>query len=121
MRANGHRVLLVEDEPDTREALRLLLEDKGYAVDTAENGWRALQICSRGQPPCVVVLDLMMPFMSGWEFSVELHKQERLSRVPIVVLSGLADTQLTEVPQAVARIQKPVDVDTLYRLLEKHC
>src|SRR4051812_2704832 len=62
------RILLVEDEPDVREAVQSILEDQGYRVTAAENGWEALELLRSGRAPDVIVLDLRMPIMDGWEF-----------------------------------------------------
>ena len=72
-------------------------------------------------PPCVVVLDLMMPVMDGWEFRNELRKHDDLESVPVVVVSGIADYPAARNVDAVAHLRKPVDLARLYLLLQEHC
>lgn len=81
---NGERVLVVDDEPQIRRALRTALAGHGYRVEVAEDGEAALTMLA-GRPPDVVVLDLMMPGVDGFEV---LRQTRAWSRVPIVVLSA---------------------------------
>ena len=83
-------VLLVEDDRDIREAVASLLEAEGYTVLTAAHGKEALAILERGQP-CVVLLDLMMPVMSGWDFMDVVRKNKRLEDIPVVVVSAYSE------------------------------
>lgn len=117
-----HTVLVVEDHQDTRENLSLLLEAKGYAVDTAQNGREALQKLRRGIPPCLMLLDLRMPVMSGWQLRKELLDDNALATVPVIILSGEDDLSETAAAlKAAAHLKKPVELDALYRLLETYC
>ena len=77
------RILVVDDDPDTRNLLQLVLELEGYAVDTAANGLDALQRARQVRPD-VIVLDLMMPLMDGCGFRVAQLKDPRLAAVPVV-------------------------------------
>lgn len=116
-----HRVLVVDDDADARETLREFLELHGYAVETAANGVEALRIAKADHPPCLVLLDLMMPWMTGWEFAAELQKIGRLSAVPVIVVSGVENTHANEMPQVVADVSKPVDLSRLKALLQRYC
>ncbi|MBI2908946.1 MAG: response regulator [Chloroflexi bacterium] len=80
-------VLVVEDDSGTREYLRRLLKREGWSVSEAENGRVALNVIGK-QPPQVILLDLMMPEMDGFEFAVELRKREEWKSIPIVVLTA---------------------------------
>jgi CheY-like chemotaxis protein len=84
-------ILIVEDDPATREAVVELLQSEGYAVRSAANGRQALEVLARSEPPRLILLDLMMPIMDGWQFLAELRRDEGSSarRTPIVLLSGL--------------------------------
>jgi CheY-like chemotaxis protein len=84
-------ILLVEDDPATREAVVELLQSEGYAVRSAANGRQALEVLARSEPPRLILLDLMMPVMDGWQFLAELRRDEdsRARRTPVVLLSGL--------------------------------
>ena len=83
----SHRVLIVEDDEVTRELLCRLLENEGWTVSAAENGRVALERLATDQPE-LILLDLMMPEMDGFEFIVELHKHDTWQRLPIVVVTA---------------------------------
>src|SRR5579862_5437445 len=81
-------VLVVDDDVEIRETLTSLLQHEGYSVLRAENGVQALDQLRRLHPD-VVLLDLMMPVMSGWEVIEELEESGEMGRVPIVVVSAM--------------------------------
>jgi two-component system chemotaxis response regulator CheY len=83
-RGRGGRVLVVDDDPDILDALSEILEAEGYDVQRARNGREALQRLEQGLPD-LVLLDLMMPVMDGWEFARSLAPG---ARPPIIVLSA---------------------------------
>ena len=109
------RILLVEDDTGLRFATTAFLEGEGFSVIPASTGADALLILMHMDPPDLIVLDLMLPLMSGWDFSAELAKHERLARVPVIIFSGVADTR----EAALLRVQpencvkKPVAPDKL--------
>jgi CheY-like chemotaxis protein len=116
-------VLIVEDDVDTRSALAEVLEDGNYRLLTAENGKIALdELRAAPQPPCVILLDVMMPVMDGREFRVEQEKDPALSNIPVVVLSAHADA-VTSAAQmrAAGFLKKPVDLHELLRTVEQFC
>ncbi|MDB4990025.1 MAG: Transcriptional regulatory protein [Myxococcaceae bacterium] len=81
--------MVVEDDDDIRELVAELLRDEGYDVREAENGQRALeQLDSMDKEPCLVLLDLMMPVMSGPQLLRILEQSHRLASLPVVVLSA---------------------------------
>ncbi|MEO5731671.1 MAG: response regulator, partial [Byssovorax sp.] len=87
--ANRKRtVLVVDDDYDLRETMRDVLEDEGYAVETASNGQEALDCLRDGNSPEIVVLDLMMPVMDGWHFLDEIKRDPNLADIPVVVMSA---------------------------------
>lgn len=119
---SSRAVLLVEDDPDVREDLAYLLQQKGYSVDTAENGREALQRIQETGAPCIVILDLMMPVMDGWEFRAAMLKEPALREVPVVLVSGVADlTQDARLLKAADYLTKPVNLKRLYALVEQYC
>jgi signal transduction histidine kinase/CheY-like chemotaxis protein len=85
-------VLVVEDDAPTREVIRRALERDGWAVSEAENGRRGLQSVAR-QVPDLIVLDLMMPEMDGFEFVAELRKSESGRKIPVVVVTAKEITE----------------------------
>src|SRR6266481_2692086 len=88
----GRTVLLVEDDPDVRDVLEDELEDGGYTVFPAANGKQALDflILNRPEKADVVILDLMMPMVSGWEVLDQMHANPQLADIPVIVLSAMS-------------------------------
>src|ERR1051325_1993892 len=78
-------VFIVEDDVDTREMLGRFLELEGYRVETASNGQVALERLGSGVGPCVIVLDLMMPVMDGWQFRQAQIRDQSLAGIPVIV------------------------------------
>jgi CheY-like chemotaxis protein len=110
-------VLLVEDDDDIREAVAAVLEAEGYTVLTAGNGQEALTLLERGEP-CVVLLDLMMPVMSGWDFMEVVRKNKRLEDVPVVVVSAYSERRAEGVRRV---LKKPLDVEKLLAAVAEYC
>jgi CheY-like chemotaxis protein len=92
-RAGGQDVLVVEDDPDTRDILRRSLEKEGWRVVGAGNGREGLARLANGIPS-LILLDLMMPEMDGFEFMIELRRRPDCKAVPVVVITA---KELTEV------------------------
>ena len=111
--ATAKTVLLVEDDYDVRDTLQDLLESEGFDVIPAANGKQAIDFLRYAIKPggdFVVVLDLMMPMVSGWEVLELLTKDSRLSRIPVIVLSALATERP---PRAQEFVRKPFTMQTL--------
>jgi len=106
-------VLLVEDDVDVRESIRAILEDEGFAVALAANGRDALTYLRCSDPPHVVVLDLMMPIMDGYQFLSERARDGRLATVPVVVLSADPGRDCAAPLGVVAILAKPIDTKRL--------
>src|SRR5688572_2484007 len=82
-----HRVLIVEDDAGIRRGLYDLLTDMGYLVLCAENGQQAMDILQHTDPPpSVIILDLMMPVMDGWEFRLHQRADQRLSKISVLAI-----------------------------------
>ena len=88
------RILLIDDDAPSTEALREILEGAGHAVTIAENGRVALEALRRAGSFCVILLDIMMPVMNGYEFRAEQLKDPQLASIPVIVLT--ADGQIRE-------------------------
>jgi CheY-like chemotaxis protein len=112
--ASHSDILVVDDDRDVRETLAAVLEGEGYAVRCAENGAQALAMM-HGPKPGAIVLDLMMPVMSGWELLEAVRMDGELAAIPIVVLSAV------RAPTGVAHLAKPVSLDELVRTLDRVC
>ena len=110
-------ILVVDDEAESREALAELLLNEGYAVVCAENGRRALD-CLTGMTPALIILDLMMPVMSGWEFLAQQKRDARMRSVPVVVVTGSAFEHDVE---ADAVVHKPIDFRSLMKAVKENC
>lgn len=105
-------VFVVEDDTDTREMLCRFLELEGYHVESAPNGKLALERLKAGAPASVIVLDLMMPVMDGWQFRREQVKMARLAHIPVIVVSAAGRDRIGQI-DADAVLSKPVDLDEL--------
>src|SRR2546425_629772 len=119
--AVGHcPILIVEDDPDLREMMAQLLTLEGFNTSTVANGREALEYLGRGDKPDVILLDLMMPIMDGWEFRRQQQADPSLAGVPVIVLSALDQTRAGNV-DAEAFLKKPLDFDRLLQLVRHYC
>ena len=84
-------ILLVEDEASVREVIEAVLQDEGYRVVCTENGSEALDVLRAGLRPCIIILDLMMPVMDGWQFRALQMRDPELLKVPTVVYSAVGN------------------------------
>jgi CheY-like chemotaxis protein len=113
-------VFIIEDDVDTRDMLARFLEFEGYKVYAAANGRQALDLLSNGAPACVIVLDLMMPVMDGWEFRRRQVEDDRLKDIPTIVVSAAGRDRLSQI-SADAYLSKPVDMDELLERVSQYC
>lgn len=109
-------VLVVDDELDIREAVAEALTDEGFVVFAARDGAEALREL-RLHPPSIVLLDLMMPGMNGWEFCRARERDPALSAIPVIVISALGRVSGLH---AAAFLQKPFDLDALVAAVRQH-
>jgi CheY-like chemotaxis protein len=116
-------ILLIEDERDLRETLRDLLELTGFQVETAANGREGLHKLESAGNPCLILLDLMMPVMNGWQFLETLRKDPQPGRaaIPVVVVSAALDMLGIQSQYGCRTLSKPVDIDKLIGLASAHC
>ena len=113
-------VLVVEDHADLREMLAVLLEAEGYTVQTARNGAEALK-CLDAEQPSVILLDLMMPVMTGDEFRMRQLADPRYKHVPVICMTAAHDGfDRAERIHADAYFQKPVDFERLLGAVREH-
>jgi CheY-like chemotaxis protein len=102
--------------------LALLLETEGYAVQSAANGREALAHLRGRARPDLILLDLMMPVMSGWEFREAQKADPALADIPVVIVSAASEVgQKAVALQAAGYLQKPVDADHLLVLVRRLC
>ena len=113
-------ILVVEDDPALREALTLILEREGHTVVAAAEGQKALDILRGPSRPSLVLLDLMLPVMDGFEFRVQQRQDPRVADVPVIVLSAGGDLERkTAGMTAAACLHKPIDIDELLGLIAR--
>ncbi|MCX5747183.1 MAG: response regulator [Proteobacteria bacterium] len=109
-------ILLVEDDEDVREMLKLTLEVNGCVVELASDGRAALAAMTR-QRPCLVILDLVMPVMSGWEVLAQMQARQ-LDDIPVCVISALGGPTPSE---AIASLCKPFETSELLAVTDRYC
>ena len=115
-------ILLVEDNSELRRSLEWLLTGEGYAVVTAIHGADALGKLQAGLRPCLIILNLEMPEMNGFEFRKAQLQDAQLASIPLVIYSALSDPHMFAAQlKAAAYFQKPLDVEALLRVVEAHC
>jgi CheY-like chemotaxis protein len=120
-------VLIVEDDPDTRDMLASLLALERFHAVGAEDGLEALHLLRTVRhrapaAPCLVLLDLQMPRLGGNEFRRAQLKDPTVADVPVAVMSGADDLdQRAKAIGAVAALTKPIDVDALLDVVKRYC
>lgn len=112
-------ILVVEDDKDIRDMLAFALEVEGYDVARAANGKEGLDLLPNMSGPCLILLDMMMPVMNGWEFLRAMRKDDILAVIPIVIVSAFSEQLLDEDVQSV--MKKPIDLEALYKIVKKNC
>jgi CheY-like chemotaxis protein len=117
-------VLLVEDEPDVRQALREVLAEEGYVVADVGDGRQALEYLRTHEPPSVVLLDLMMPVMDGRAVLRAMKADAALARIPVIAISAASQAALEDAVTnggAALAIRKPISLDALLGALKRFC
>ena len=120
--ARKPRILLIDDDISIHEAMQFLLEDAGYQVEFAVDGAAAISAAQRWHPD-LILLDIMMPGMDGYQVARTLKSQKRLRDIPIIALSARAmmeDQQKARDAGCEDVLTKPFDIQDLYRIMEKY-
>ena len=113
-------ILVVDDDPDIRESLREVLEDEGYDVACVGNGREALDYLKSSKPrPCVILLDLMMPVMDGWQFRREQKQDTEIADIPLVVITATGKRPV--LIDAAELVMKPLDLNRLFEAVARYC
>ncbi len=111
-------ILVVDDDEDIRAIVIEILRDEGYTVDEAENGRVALdQILAMRELPCLVLLDMMMPTMSGTELLEALAVDSRLAAMPVVMVTAQNDARA---PGARSILRKPLSREALLAVVARY-
>jgi CheY-like chemotaxis protein len=116
--ADRSTVLIVEDEKDSRDTLRDLLELEGYEVQTAGNGREAMDVLNAsGDRICIMLLDLFMPVMDGWQVIDQLRADGRLGHPQVVIITSASH----RAPAGIPVLEKPLDLDKVMTAVERLC
>lgn len=115
-----HTVLIVDDDEEFRTALVEIVRYEGFRVETATSGLEALDKLRWGLRPCVVLLDMQMAVMTGWDFRAEQNRDSTLAEIPVIAMTAgyWKDRDLGDYA---ARIAKPIQVQELKATLAKYC
>ncbi len=115
------KILIVEDNSGIREVLKMGLEMEGCEVSEAEDGRQALEKLHFMATPNLILLDLLMPRMNGYEFLDEIKKDtlNPISSIPVVVISAVATIARERLSKAAAIVGKPVDLETLMKTIHQ--
>jgi CheY-like chemotaxis protein len=118
----SHEILIVEDDSALREALAQVLSDAGYELLSARDGLEAVNCLKKGNRPDVILLDLSMPVVNGWEFRMFQKRDPELARIPVVIITagGYSREEVAWLEPS-ALIPKPVDLDVLLEVIRRFC
>jgi two-component system chemotaxis response regulator CheY len=120
MKDSAKTVMVIEDDRECLEAVTDVLRHHGYAVVPVKNGLEALRHLETNPPPDLILLDLMMPVMDGWQFLTEQKSRTSLARIPVALLSGERDLARRASELSLAGyIQKPVKLHELLSMVRK--
>jgi CheY-like chemotaxis protein len=112
-------VFVVEDDVDTRDMMGRFLELEGFAVEVAANGKQALERLNAGVHPCVILLDLMMPVMDGWQFRREQKQDPAIADIPLIVITATGKRPV--LVDADELVMKPLDLTRLFDAIDRYC
>jgi two-component system, chemotaxis family, chemotaxis protein CheY len=116
-------ILVVDDDPDLRGAIADVLHEEGYEVHCAGHGGEALDQLRQTElgRPSLILLDLMMPEVSGWDFLALQKADPHISQIPVVLMSASSKAPASgEVPGTVDALRKPFKVEQLLQIIGKH-
>jgi CheY-like chemotaxis protein len=120
--AQPDMILIVDDEADTLEAMRLMLEGEGYWVVSAGDGRQALNLLLNGLRPCVIVMDLSMPVMNGVEFRNAQLQHPSIADIPFIAYSATVDVRTRAAQlRASGYLEKPTEFQHVLSIIRQHC
>jgi CheY-like chemotaxis protein len=114
------RVIIVDDDVDVCRMLEHFLIGHGYEVVTAPNGADALQ-AMRERKPCLVLLDVLMPVMDGWEFRRHQLASADLANIPVLCMTAAYDPRHVSLELKARCLRKPIELDDVLREVEAAC
>lgn len=109
----SRNILVVDDEPDLLQAVCGFLEDEGFRVRGVSSGAEALEVLANGPAPDLVLLDVMMPGLSGFDVLAKMEELDAAKRVPVVMMSAVDPGQKRPRAALKAFLRKPFDIDKL--------
>jgi DNA-binding response OmpR family regulator len=122
MTGRRNTILVVEDDREIREAIVDVLEAEGYHVESAPNGKEGLsRLREIEKRPCLILLDLMMPVMSGGEFLAMARKDDALATIPVVIVSAWPSEAAQIAGATQGYVKKPIDLETLLTTVSRFC
>jgi len=123
MARDASTILIVDDDEAIRDSLGEFLTDEGFVVKTANDGREALNILATGFRPCAILLDLMMPIVSGWDFRAEQLMVPELAGIPVALISGCGFSAASIRAQfpGIEFLDKPVSLPRLLQFVHRHC
>ncbi len=113
------RILLADDDEDIRSTVAAVLASEGHVVVEARNGMHAMQLLVRDPLPDVIILDIMMPVMNGFEFLERMQHDPRIARIPVLAVT--AHAKVGEIHGVVRVIRKPFDLERLLAAIALAC
>lgn len=121
MNSIGNKILLVEDDIDIQDNLKAFLEMENFEVASAANGRQAIDLIQKEGKPALILLDLMMPIMNGYEMLAEMKKRNLFQEepIPIILLSAATDIEETAREQIVKFVRKPIALDKLLQTIKE--
>jgi len=118
--ANKKKVMIVDDDPDVLQTVRQILEKNGYKVYSFDNGFDCFKLLDEGVKPSLIILDIMMPLMSGWQIHKKLGENPKWKGIPVVFLTGRSTETAIDMcnKYGVHHIKKPFDIKDLKERIE---
>ena len=113
-------ILMIDDSAELRAVLKEILEGEGYEVHSAADGGIALTMLGRIPRPCLVLLDLNMPGMNGWQFLAARRADVELPAIPVVILTG-GEKLPSWAADVAGIVRKPIDVTSLLAICKQFC
>jgi DNA-binding response OmpR family regulator len=118
--ADPSTILIVEDDAEIRETMAVVLEAEGFGVKTASDGKEALDVLRQGAKPGLILLDLMMPGMNGWQFRDEQKRTPEYAKIPVIFVSALdPESPRTSGLDGAGFLRKPFDLASLLAVVER--
>lgn len=119
--SHQHLVLVIDDDPDVRESIAEALSEEGFKVATANNGREALKVLQQQETkPCMILLDLMMSTMDGYQFLEAKRTEPSLESLPVALLTASSIFDRSRVGN-VPVVAKPIKLPKLINLVSKYC